>query len=246
MKQLENKVALVTGGSRGIGASIVTRLAREGASVAFTYSNGKEKADNLVKELLSEGLSVTAFQADNSVQGNVTSAIDQCISLYGKLDILVNNAGIYIGKPFEEHTLEDYQQTMDVNVRAVVEACLTASRKMESAGRIITIGSCMADRVPFPQGTLYSMSKSALIGLTKGLARDLGHKAITVNLIQPGPVNTDMNPEDGEYSDAQRNLMAIPHYGKPYHIAALVGFLAGPDGSYSTGSSFTMDGGTTI
>lgn len=245
MENLKNKVAVVTGGSRGIGAAIVKRLAKEGAMVAFTYVNGKEKADTLVSELTETGSKVLAIKADNAIEGELTAAIQKAISTFGKLDILVNSAGVYIGKPFEEHTLADYDATMAVNVKAVVEACLIAAKKMENSGRIITIGSNMADKVPAAQGTLYAMSKSALSGFTKGLSRDLGPKEITVNLVQPGPINTDMNPETSEHADFQRSLMAIKKYGRPEHIADVVAYLANPNSGYTTGSIITIDAGTT-
>jgi len=245
MQTLKNKVAFVTGGSRGIGSAIVKKLASDGATVAFTYVTGKDQAETIVKELMDKGLNALAIRADNAVEGEVTLGVEQTITKFGKLDILVNSAGIYIGKPFEEHTLADYNQIMSVNVRAVVEACITASKKMENNGRIITIGSNMAERAPFAQGTLYAMSKSALVGLTKGLARDLGSRAITVNLVQPGSTDTDMNPETSDFADFQRNLMAIPKYGKPEHIADFVAYLASPDSSYTTGGIFNIDGGST-
>lgn len=244
MQNLKDKVAFVTGGSRGIGAAIVRRLAAEGAKVTFTYVNGKAQAEALVSELAGQGLNAVAIQSDNAKEGAVSAAIDQAIEHYGRLDILVNSAGVYVGKPFEEHTTGDYDYVMNVNVKSVFEACLSASRRMERAGRIITIGSCMADRVAGPQATLYAASKSALSGFTKGLARDLGPKDITVNLIQPGPVDTDMNPASSAFSDSQRAMMAIPKYGRPEHIADAVAFLASPANSYTTGSVFTIDGGT--
>lgn len=244
MQNLKDKVAFVTGGSRGIGAAIVKRLAAEGAKVTFTYVNGKTQAEALVKELSEKGLIAVALQSDNAREGAVSAAIDQAIEHYGKLDILVNSAGVYVGKAFEEHTTEDYDYVMNVNVKSVFEACLTASRKMEQGGRIVTIGSCMADRAAVPQATLYAASKSALSGFTRGLSRDLGPKGITVNLIQPGPVDTDMNPSTSEFSDFQRGMMAIPKYGRPEHIADAVAFLASPVNSYTTGSVITIDGGT--
>jgi 3-oxoacyl-[acyl-carrier protein] reductase len=243
MKKLENKTAFVTGGSRGIGAGIVKRLAEEGACVVFTYSNNREKAEALVQELVEKGFEVKAVNADNTIEGTVTAAIKEAVRSYGSLDILVNSAGVYIGKAFEDHSMKDYEQTMAVNVRAVVEACMVAAKLMQPSGRIISIGSSMAKRVSAPMGTLYSMSKSALIGLTKGLARDLGPKKITVNLIQPGSVNTDMNPETSPFADFQRSLMAIPEYGKPDQIAALVAYLASQEAAYTTGSVFDIDGG---
>ncbi len=243
MQKLKDKIALVTGGSRGMGAAIVKQLAQEGASVVFTYVNGKEKAQALVDELTGEGLNVSAVKADNAVEGEITSALTQTIEKFGQLDILVNNAGVYGGKPMEEHTLDDYRFVMDINVKAVFEAVIFAAQKLEKGGRFITIGSNMADRVVASQGTLYSMSKSALSGLTRGLARDLGPKGITVNLVQPGPVNTDMNPADGSHADHLRSLMAIPKYGDPQQIAEVVAYLASPSASYTTGSIMTIDGG---
>lgn len=243
MQKLKDKIALVTGGSRGMGAAIVKQLAQEGASVVFTYVNGKEKAQALVDELTGEGLNVSAVKADNAVEGEITSALTQTIEKFGQLDILVNNAGVYGGKPMEEHTLDDYRFVMDINVKAVFEAAIFAAQKLEKGGRFITIGSNMADRVVASQGTLYSMSKSALSGLTRGLARDLGLKGITVNLVQPGPVNTDMNPADGSHADHLRSLMAIPKYGDPQQIAEVVAYLASPSASYTTGSTMTIDGG---
>ena len=244
MQKLTNKTAFVTGGSRGIGAAIVNMLAREGATVVFTYVNGKSSSEALVAELSAAGMNVSAIKADSAKDGEITLALEETISKHGRLDILINNAGIYIGKPFELHTLQDYDQTMAVNVRAVFEASLFAARKMENEGRIITLGSCMANRVPSVQGTLYAMSKSALTAFTKGLARDLGAKGITVNLVQPDPVNTDMNPENGAHADFQKSLMAIRKYGQPRHIADLVAYLVDPATEYTTGSIMTIDGGT--
>jgi 3-oxoacyl-[acyl-carrier protein] reductase len=243
MQKLKDKVALVTGGSRGMGAAIVKQLSRERAIVTFTYINGKEKAEALVKELVAEGLNVSAIKANNAVEGEITAALTETVNRFGKLDILVNNAGVYSGKPMSEHTLQDYRETMDVNVKAVFEAAIFAAQKMADAGRFITIGSNMAGRVVAAQGTLYSMSKSALVGLTKGLARDLGPKSITVNLVQPGPVNTDMNPDNGSHAEHAKSLMAIPKYGVPQQIADLVSYLANPEASFTTGSIITVDGG---
>lgn len=243
MQKLTDKIALVTGGSRGMGAAIVKQLAREGAIVSFTYVNGKEKADALVKELTNENLNVYAIKANSAVDGEITAALTQIVNKFGRLDILVNNSGIYRGKPIAEHTLEDYRETMDINVKAVFEAAIFAAQKMADHGRFITIGSNMADRVVAAQGTLYSMSKSTLVGLTKGLARDLGPKGITVNLVQPGPTDTDMNPDNGNHAEHAKALMAIPKYGNVQQIADLVSYLADPAASFTTGSIITIDGG---
>jgi 3-oxoacyl-[acyl-carrier protein] reductase len=243
MQTLKDKVALVTGGSRGMGAAIVKQLASEGATVVFTYINGKDKAEVLVNELTGDGLNVSAIKANSAIDGEITAALTQTVNQFGKLDILINNAGIYRGKPMAEHTLQDYRETMDINVKVVFEAAIFAAQKMADHGRFITIGSNMADRVVAAQGTLYSMSKSALVGLTKGLARDLGSKGITVNLVQPGPTNTDMNPDNGDHAERAKKLMAIPKYGNAQQIADLVSYLANPAASFTTGSIITIDGG---
>ncbi|MDN5284350.1 MAG: 3-oxoacyl-[acyl-carrier protein] reductase [Mucilaginibacter sp.] len=243
MQKLKDKIALVTGGSRGMGAAIVKQLASEGAIVTFTYVNGKEKADALVNELIAEGLKVSAIKANSAVDGEITEALTGTVNKFGRLDILINNAGVYGGRPMAEHTLQDYREMMDINVKAVFEAAIFVAQKMADAGRFITIGSNMADRVVAAQGTLYSMSKSALVGLTKGLARDLGPKGITVNLVQPGPTNTDMNPDNGSHAEQAKSLMAIPKYGNVQQIADLVSYLANPNASFTTGSIITVDGG---
>ena len=243
MKNLTDKVALVTGGSRGIGAAIAKRLAAEGAKVAFTYASSPDKATSVVTEIESTGGIAIAIKANSAVPLEVTAAVEQTIAEFGHIDILVNNAGIYIGKAFEEHTLEDYNQIMAINVQAVFVAASAAIKAMPEGGRIITIGSNMGDNAMGPQTTLYSMSKSALQGFTRGLARDLGSRKITVNLVQPGPTNTDMNPSDAPLADFLRSRMALADYGTVEEIAALVNFLAGNEARYITGSFLTIDGG---
>ncbi|TKC10705.1 SDR family oxidoreductase [Pedobacter polaris] len=243
MKNLNEKIAFVTGGSRGMGASISKRLAKAGATVILTYTNSPEKADEVVQEIIAAGGVAKAVKADNENPNELATVIEGIIAEYKHIDILVNNAGIYIGKAFEEHTLDDYQKIMAINVQAVFVAALTASKAMPAGGRIITIGSNMADNALGPQTTLYTMSKSALQGFTRGLARDLGLKGITVNLIQPGATNTDMNPADTDLADFLRSRMAIPTYGTVDDIAGLVNFLASEEGKYMTGSIITMDGG---
>ncbi|MBE9463811.1 SDR family NAD(P)-dependent oxidoreductase [Dyadobacter subterraneus] len=243
MKKLENKIALVTGGSRGIGAAIVRRLAADGAKVAFTYTSSADKAKALAAEINAGGGNALAIAADNVKPEAVIEAVRTTVQTFGGLDILVSNAGVYIGKDFGEHTIEDYDQVMDVNVKAVFVAALEAVKHLKSGGRIITIGSNMADNALSAQTTLYTMSKSALQGLTRGLARDLGPKGITVTLVQPGPVNTDMNPADSELANILRSKMAIPAYGTGEDIAGLVSFLASEEGKYITGSWVTIDGG---
>ncbi|WP_316826312.1 SDR family NAD(P)-dependent oxidoreductase [Pedobacter miscanthi] len=243
MKKLSNKIALVTGGSRGIGAAIVKRLAAEGAKVVFTYANSPEKAEAVVADVEAAGGEAIAIKASSKVPAEVTAAVNKTVSDFGRIDILINNAGIYIGKAFEEHTLEDYNDIMAVNVQAVFVAALAAVKGMPEGGRIITIGSNMGDNAVGPETTLYTMSKSALQGFTRGLSRDLGAKKITVNLIQPGPINTDMNPADAPLADFLRTRMALPEYGTVEDIASFVNFIASDEAKYITGSFLTIDGG---
>jgi 3-oxoacyl-[acyl-carrier protein] reductase len=243
MKKLESKIALVTGGSRGIGEAIVRRLVAEGAKVAFTYARSAGKALALESEINASGGTALAIAADNAVATDVIKAVNHTVETFGGLDILVNNAGIYIGGEFAGHSIEDYDQIMDVNVKAIYIAALESVKHLKAGGRIITIGSNMADNSMGPQGTLYTMSKSALQGLTRGLARDLGPKGITVTLVQPGPVDTDMNPADSQLADFLRGRMAIPQYGTGEDIAGLVSFLASEESKYITGSWITIDGG---
>lgn len=243
MKRLEKKVAIVTGGGRGMGVAITKRLAAEGASVVLTYSKSRDKADAIAAEINASGGRALAVEADSANPQAISDAVAFTIAEFGRIDILVNNAGIFIGKAFEEHTLEDYEQIMSVNVRAVYVASLVAAKHIPTGGRIITIGSNMAENALSPQTTLYTMSKSALTGFTRGLARDLGKKDITVNLVQPGPINTDMNPSDTELADFLRSRMALSEYGTGEDVAGLVAFLASEEGKYITGTSVTIDGG---
>ncbi len=226
-----------------MGAAIVKRLAGEGATVVFTYVKGATQAAALVEELTAQGQQAAAIAADSADAQAVIGAVDHTVNTYGRIDILVNNAGTAVMKEFSEYTLEDYEHTMAVNTRAVFVGTQAATKHMGNGGRIITIGSCMADRVVGPYGTLYSMSKSALTAFNKGLARDLGNRGITTNLVQPGPVDTDMNPADGPHADFQRQHIALGHYGKATDVADLVSFLAGPESSFINGSALTIDGG---
>ncbi|AKZ61593.1 oxidoreductase [Herbaspirillum hiltneri N3] len=240
---LSNKVAFVQGGSRGIGAAIVKRLVQEGAIVAFTYVSSPDKAQALVSEVEAKGGRALAIQADSSDTAALQQAIRIAAETFGRLDILVNNAGVLAMGPVEEFKLEDLDRTLDVNVRSVFVATQEAVRFMREGGRVITIGSTNADRMPFAGGAVYAMSKSAIVGLTKGLARDLGPRGITVNNVQPGPVDTDMNPADSDFAGALKGLMALPRYGKAEEIASFVAYLAGPEAGYITGASLTIDGG---
>lgn len=243
MTQQGKRVALVTGGSRGIGAAIVRQLAGDGFNVASTYQHQKTQADEVLSGLPGEHRS---FQADAKDPKALSRTVQQVVQEFGQLDVLVNSAGIGIMKPLEQLTLDDFDALIQVNVRAVFAAVQAAVPHLPEGGRIITIGSCNADRVPGPYMSLYAMSKAALVGLTKGVARDLGDRNITVNLVQPGPTDTDMNPADGPFADSQRALTALGRFGQPQEIAQLVGFLAGPQSSYVTGAVLTVDGGYSI
>ncbi|WGQ10975.1 SDR family oxidoreductase [Pedobacter gandavensis] len=243
MRRLENKLAFVTGGGRGMGADISRRLAAEGARVVLTYSKSKEKAEAVAAEINANGGQASTVNADNNDPKALTSAIQNTIESLGPIDILVNNAGIYIGKEFESHTLEDYEEIMGINVRAVYVAALAVAAQMPNNGRIISIGSNMAENSLSPQTTLYTMSKAALAGFTRGLARDLGAKGITVNLVQPGPIHTEMNPSDTDLADFLRSRMALSEYGTGDDIAGLVAYLASEEGKYITGTAITIDGG---
>jgi len=243
MSRFAGKRALITGGSRGIGAAIARRLAAEGADVALTYERSAEKAATVVKEIEALGRKGFAIAADSGDPAAVTRAVDDAAKALGGLDILVNNAGIFRGGPVADWSLADIDATLAVNVRAVVLASQAAAAHLGEGGRIISTGSCLADRVVEPGVTLYAMSKAALIGFTKGLARDLGPRGITVNVVHPGSTDTDMNPANGAGADAQRARMAIPQYGQPEDIAGLVAYLASEEARFITGAGFAIDGG---
>lgn len=243
--QLKNKRALVTGGSRGIGAAIVKRLALEGAHVAFTYVSNTDQANQTVKNAQSLGVKSFAIQADNADAQAVTAAVEKAAQEMGGIDILVNNAGIAVIGPFDDFRLEDFDRTFAVNVRAAFVAIQAAVKHMQAGGRIINIGSCNAERMPFAGGGVYAMSKAALVGLVKGLARDLGPRGITINNIQPGPVDTDLNPANSDFAKTLIQLLAVPRYGTGDEVAALVAYLAGPEAAYVTGASLSIDGGFT-
>ncbi|WP_243055562.1 3-oxoacyl-ACP reductase family protein [Pseudomonas sp. BP01] len=242
-QSLEGKVALVQGGSRGIGAAIVRRLAREGAQVAFTYVSSAGPAEALAREITENGGKALALRADSADAAAVQLAVDDAVKAFGRLDILVNNAGVLTVAPVSEFDLADFDRMLAVNVRSVFVASQAAARYMGPGGRIINIGSTNAERMPFAGGAPYAMSKSALVGLSRGMARDLGPQGITVNNVQPGPVDTDMNPASGEFAESLIPLMAIGRYGEPEEIASFVAYLAGPDAGYITGASLTIDGG---
>ena len=243
VKPLSGQVAFVQGGSRGIGAAIVKRLARDGAAVAFTYVSSASKAEEIVATITAAGGKALAIRADSADAASLQHAIRQTVTTFGRLDILVNNAGVLVWGNIEELTLDDLDRTLAVNIRSVFVACQEAAHHMGKGGRIINIGSTNADRIPMAGGSVYAMSKSALVGLTKGMARDLGPKGITVNNVQPGPVDTDMNPADGESAEQLKGMMALARYGKDDEIASFVAYLAGPEAGYVTGASLTIDGG---
>jgi 3-oxoacyl-[acyl-carrier protein] reductase len=240
---LAGKVAFVTGGARGIGAAVVTRLAREGAAIAFTYKGSTAQAQALAASIESEGGRVLAIQADAGDASALTRAINDAAAKFGKIDILVNNAGVLLMGTVDSFTLEDFDRTLEVNVRAVFVASKAALPHMGQGGRIINIGSCNAERMPFQGGAAYAMSKSALQGLVQGMARDLGPRGITVNNVQPGPTNTDMNPETGEFASSLHGLMALQRHAHPDEIAGMVAYVAGPEAGFVTGASLTIDGG---
>jgi 3-oxoacyl-[acyl-carrier protein] reductase len=245
-KVLDGKVALVTGGSRGIGAAVVSRLAEDGADVAFTYLQNVDRASDVVERVKAVGRRAMAVRADSADAAAVKDAVDQVAAEFGRLDILVNNAGVFLIGPVEELGLDEFERTVAVNVRAPFVAAKAAAVHMHHGGRIISIGSNAAQRMVFPGFTLYAMSKSALIGLTKGLGRELGPRGITVNLINPGPTDTDLSPADGPDADMIKGFTALGRYGTPDEIAGAVAYLAGPDGRYLTGATINIDGGFTI
>jgi 3-oxoacyl-[acyl-carrier protein] reductase len=240
---LAGKVAMVTGGSRGIGAAIARRLARDGADVAITYASAQQRAEDVVRAAEADGRRALALRADSADAGAVKDAVAQTVKALGRLDVLVNNAGIAVMAPLDQFGLDDFDRMVAVNVRAVFAAAQEASRHMGEGGRIITIGSVNADRMPFAGGSVYAMTKAAVAGLTRGLARDLGPRGITVNTVQPGPIDTDMNPAHGPFADAMRGMMALGRYGRGDEIAGLVAYLAGPEAAFVTGASLTIDGG---
>jgi 3-oxoacyl-[acyl-carrier protein] reductase len=243
MTNLSGRTALVTGASRGIGAAIAKRLAAEGADVAITYTKGATAAAEVAAAIRALGRKALAIEADSADPQAVRRAVAQTVQELGRLDILVNNAGVFPNGPFEAVSLEEFDRTMAIHVRAAFVAAQEASLHMEEGGRIVSIGSNLGERVPFAGVTLYATSKAALIGYTKGLARDLGPRGITVNLVQPGSTDTDMNPSDGEGSADQRSLTALGHFGAASDVASAVAYLASDGARQITGASFLVDGG---
>ena len=244
---LAGKVAFVTGGSRGIGAAIVRRLAHDGAAVAFTYVSAQAEADKLAGEIQAAGGRALAIRADAGDAAALTAAIAQGARAFERLDILVNNAGVYLGGDLDTFSLDDFDRTIDVNVRATFVAVQAAARHMgDGTGRIVNIGSVNAERVFDAGASVYAMSKAAIVGLTRGLARDLGPRGITVNNVQPGPIDTTMNPATGPRASSMHDVMVLSRHGRGEEIAGMVAYLVGPDGGFVTGANLSVDGGYTV
>ena len=243
-QKLAGKVAVVTGGSRGIGAAIAKRLAADGASVAITYTQGADAAASVVKEIERAGGKAITIQADAADADAVKAAVEKTVATFGRLDVLVNNAGTAIPKKFEEATLEEMDRVIDINVRGVFVATQAALKHMRDGGRIIMIGSSVGERVLAPGLVPYAATKGAVKIFTQGLAREVGSRGITVNNVQPGPIDTDLNPATSDWAVPQKASTALNRYGHVDDIAAMVAFVAGPEASYITGANLTVDGGT--
>ena len=243
MSKLTEKVALVTGGSRGIGAAIAKRLAADGASVAITYAKDSSAASAVVKAIERNGGKAIAIQADAANVEAVKAAVEKAVATFGRLDVLVNNAGTAIPKAFEEATLEEMDRVLDINVRGVFAVTQAALKHMQSGGRIIMIGSSVGERDLVPGLVPYSATKGAVKMFTQGLSREVGSRGITVNNVQPGPIDTDLNPAAGDWAAPQKAATALDRYGRADEVAALVAFVAGPESSYITGANLTVDGG---
>jgi 3-oxoacyl-[acyl-carrier protein] reductase len=243
-KQLEGKIALITGGSRGIGAAIAKRLAADGANVVITYTKGADAAASVVKDIERGGRKAIAIQADATDADAVEAAVERTVATFGRLDVLVNNAGTAIPKTFEETTLAELNRLIDINVRGTFVATQAALKHMKSGGRIIMIGSSVGERVMVPGLVPYSATKGAVKMFAQGLSREVGSRGITVNNIQPGPIDTELNPAAGEWAEPQKAVTALDRYGHVEEVAALVAFVAGPESSYITGANLTVDGGT--
>jgi len=244
MSKLTKKVALVTGGSRGIGAAIAKRLAADGATVAITYAKDAKAASSVVKSIEAGGGKALAIQADSANADAVKAAVQKTVSAFGGIDVLVNNAGTAIPKTFEETTLEDLDLMFNINVRGLMVATQAALKHMKTGGRIIMIGSCVGERMMTPGLVPYSATKGAVKMFTQGLSREVGKRGITVNNVQPGPIDTDLNPAAGDWATPQKANTALDRFGTPDEVAALVSFVASPESSYITGANLTVDGGT--
>src|SRR5258706_8890412 len=243
MNKLTSKVVIVTGGSRGIGAAIAKRLAADGATVAITYAKDTSAASSVVKAIERDGGKAIAILADAADVKAVKAAVDKTVATFGRLDVLVNNAGTAIPKTFEETTLEDMNRVIDINLRGTLAATQAALKHMESGGRIIMIGSAVGERVAAPGLVAYAATKGAVKMFSQALAREIGSLGITVNNVQPGPVDTDLNPAAGDWAVPQKAATALNRYGHVDEIASMVAFVAGPESSYITGANLTVDGG---
>jgi 3-oxoacyl-[acyl-carrier protein] reductase len=243
-KKLEGKVALITGGSRGIGAAIAKRLAADGANVAITYTKGADAAASVVKEIERAGGKAIAFQADSTDAAAINAAVEKAAAAFGRIDVLVNNAGTAIPKRFEDTTLEELDHMIDLNIRGTFVATQAALKHMKNGGRIIMIGSCVGERMMTPGLVPYSATKGAGKMFSPALTRAVGGRGITVNNVQPGPIDTDLNPAAGDWAAPQKANTALDRYGSADEVAALVAFVAGPEAAYITGANLTVDGGT--
>jgi 3-oxoacyl-[acyl-carrier protein] reductase len=243
MSKLAGKVAFVTGGSRGIGAAIAKRLAADGAKVAITYAKDDKAASDVVRAIELGGGTAVAIKADATDAAAIGGAVAKVVAAFGQLDILVNNAGTAIPKPFEETTLEEMDRVININVRGVFVATHAALKHMKSGGRIIMIGSAVGERVAAPGLVPYAGTKGAVKMFTQALAREIGSRGITVNNVQPGPIDTDLNPASGDWAVPQKAATALNRYGRPDEIATMVAFVASPESSYITGANLTVDGG---
>ena len=242
-RKLEGKIALITGGSRGIGAAIAKRLAADGAKVAITYSKGADAAASVVKEIEGDGGKAIAIRADAAKAEAAKAAVEKTVATFGKLDVLVNNAGTAIPKTFEDTTLEEMDRVLDINVRGVFIATQAALKHMKSGSRIIMIGSSVGERVPVPGLVAYAATKGAVKIFTQALSREVANRNITVNNVQPGPIDTELNPAASEWAVPQKAATALDRFGHVDEVAALVAFVASPESSYITGANLTVDGG---
>jgi 3-oxoacyl-[acyl-carrier protein] reductase len=243
-KNLEGKIAFITGASRGIGAEIAKRLAADGAAVAITYAKDAGSASAVVKAIELAGGKAIAIQADAADADAVRNAVEKAVATLGRLDVLVNNAGTAIPKKFEEATLEELDRVIDINIRGTFVTTQAALKHMNDGGRIIMIGSCVGERMMTPGLAAYAATKGAVKMFSQGLSREVGSRGITVNNIQPGPIDTDLNPAAGDWAAPQKAATALDRYGHVNEVAALVAFVAGPESSYITGANLTVDGGT--
>jgi 3-oxoacyl-[acyl-carrier protein] reductase len=243
-RPLDGKVALVTGGSRGIGAAIAKRLAADGASVAFTYARNPAPASDVVKAIEAAGGKAVAIEADAVNTEAIQNAVEKAVAALGKLDILVNNAGVAIPKTFEETTLEEMDRVININLRGVFVTTQAALKHMNQNGRIVMVGSCVGERNLTPGLVAYSATKGAVKMFTQSLSREVGGRGITVNNVQPGPIDTALNPAEGDWAAPQKAVTALNRYGNVDEVAALVAFVVGPEAAYITGANLTIDGGT--